>query len=62
MNRQLLKVVEHLNDKIQFNADLLDWILNNSTFHHSDLNGLSEIIERREIMLKMDDIIKDIKL
>ena len=62
MNRQLIQIIEHLNAKIEFNADLLDWILNNSTFPQSDLNALSEIIERREIMLKMEDILKDIKL
>ena len=62
MNRQLIQIIEHLNAKIEFNADLLDWILNNSTFPQSDLNALSDIIERREIMLKMEDILKDIKL
>ena len=62
MNRQLIQIIEHLNAKIEFNADLLDWILNNSTFPQSDLNALSEIIERREIMLKMEDILKDIDL
>ena len=62
MNRQLIQIIEHLNAKIEFNADLLDWILNNSTFPQSDLDALSEIIERREIMLKMEDILKDIKL
>ena len=62
MNRQLLKAIEHLNDKIEFNAELLDWMLQNASFKQDNLCKLAEIIERREIMLKMENILKDIKL
>jgi regulator of sirC expression with transglutaminase-like and TPR domain len=58
--KSIRKALDHLNNRIDFNADLIEWIMKNAQFNQNNLKDLTDIIDKRTIMIRLDDILKDI--